>query len=36
VVVNFFSKGTNFNEVSAAELNQVKELLNNRPEKCLN
>jgi IS30 family transposase len=32
----FFPKGTNFNEISKAEIDKAASLLNNRPRKCLN
>jgi len=36
LIRRFFPKGTNFNEVSSAEINKVEKLLNNRSRKCLN
>ena len=36
LIRRFFPKGTDFNSVSASEINRVEKLLNNRPRKCLN
>jgi IS30 family transposase len=36
LIRRFFPKGTDFNEVSNAEINKVEKLINNRPRKCLN
>jgi len=36
LIRRFFPKGTDFNEVSSAEINKVEKLFNNRPRKCLN
>jgi len=36
LIRRFYPKGTNFKEVTAAEINKVEKLLNNRPRKCLN
>ena len=35
IVRFFFPKGTNFSLVSAAEIQKVEDLINNRPRKCL-
>jgi len=36
LIRRIFPKGTDFNKVSANEINRVEKLLNNRPRKCLN
>ncbi len=36
LIRRYFPKGTDFNEVSAHDINRVEKLLNNRPKKCLN
>jgi IS30 family transposase len=36
LIRRFFPKGTDFNKVSASQINRVEKLLNNRPRKCLN
>jgi len=35
LIRRFFPKGTNFNEITDAEINRIEKLLNNRPRKCL-
>jgi len=35
LIRRFFPKGTNFNNVTTADINRVEKLLNNRPRKCL-
>lgn len=36
LIRRYLPKGTNFNNVSAAEINRIEKRLNNRPRKCLN
>ena len=36
LIRRFFPKGTDFNNVTTADINRVEKLLNNRPKKCLN
>ena len=36
LIRRYLTKGTDFNNVTAAEINRIEKLLNNRPRKCLN
>jgi len=36
LIRRYLPKGTDFNNVTAAEINRIEKLLNNRPRKCLN
>lgn len=36
LIRRYFPKGTDFNLISAAEINRIEKRLNNRPRKCLN
>ncbi len=36
LIRRYLPKGTNFNNVTAAEINRIEKRLNNRPRKCLN
>lgn len=36
LIRRIFPKGTDFNNVTSADINRVEKLLNNRPRKCLN
>jgi len=36
LIRRYYPKGTDFNKISAAEINKIEKLLNNRPRKCLN
>ncbi|WP_292992745.1 IS30 family transposase [Nitrosomonas sp.] len=36
LIRRYLPKGTNFNNITAAEINRIEKRLNNRPRKCLN
>ena len=36
LIRRYLPKGSNFNNVTAAEINRIEKRLNNRPRKCLN
>ena len=36
VIRHYLPKGTNFNNITVAEINRIEKRLNNRPGKCLN